>query len=425
MDEIELSNKLNTAPIELIIADDIIGFCDLQREEGMDLDYKSALPNDLEKTICAFANTQGGIILVGVDEEGKTRKPKLPIKGISGDASSIYQRIMNIASDNIYPPISPEIKVCDLPEQKELHLVLIRVLPSKLLHATDHRRRIYTRVADNSRGYDSLASVSELEWLWDRKARLEEIRGEVYRSAISRSASDAISWNSSEERDYWAFSPKLHVSIIPSFPTATNSLEADKLLQVVQSLPQVRSTWTDVDRVTPPLIGQWRSIPTGVCSSTRGYGKDLQYLEFGQLVYVHSSIAIFTRESEPPDTAVTSWAYAILSYLDITLNLAHKFLGAVQYSWPITISAVVESTLPMKINFSLPARHNSLRVNVISPTATDDKLVLLDQEIVPTTLKTDSSLLLSAAHNLFWAFGLGWEKAKVAGWVDALVTKRR
>jgi predicted HTH transcriptional regulator len=148
MNEVELPNKLNSAPIESIEANDLIGFCNLRREEGIDLDYKSDWPSDLEKVICSFANTQGGIVLIGVHEEEKTRKPKLPINGIDGEPSSIYQRIMNIASDGIYPPVSPEIKVCELPEHKGKYAILIRILPSKLMHATDHRRKIYVRVGD-------------------------------------------------------------------------------------------------------------------------------------------------------------------------------------------------------------------------------------------------------------------------------------
>ena len=58
------------------------------------------------------------------------------------------------------------------------YVVLIRILPSRLMHSTDRRRRIYIRVADNSRGYD-LASVSDLEWLWERKTLLEEKRKEI------------------------------------------------------------------------------------------------------------------------------------------------------------------------------------------------------------------------------------------------------
>ncbi len=235
MIDVELSNKLNTAPIESIVAEDIIGFCEIRREEGLDLDYKSNWPSDLQKIISSFANTQGGIVLIGVDEEEKTRKPKLPINGIEGESSSIYQKVMNIASDGIYPPISPEVQVCKLPDPKNKFVVLIRILPSRLMHLTNQRRKIYIRVADNSRGYD-LASVSDLEWLWERKTLLEEKREEIYLSAIEHSKNKAIPWNSIEDEQHWNSIPKLNISIIPSFPSLDKSIETDQLLKMVQSI---------------------------------------------------------------------------------------------------------------------------------------------------------------------------------------------
>jgi hypothetical protein len=425
MNDIEWSNKLNNAPIESIEIDDIIGFCEIRREEGIDLDYKSNWPSDLEKVICSFANTQGGIILIGVHEEEKTRKPKTPIDGIDGEQPTIYQRIMNIASDGIYPPISPEVRICELPNQKGKYVVLIRILPSRLMHSTDRRRRIYIRVADNSRGYD-LASVSDLEWLWERKTLLEEKRKEIYLSAISHSGSNAIPWNSVEDEQHWNTIPKLHISIIPSFPSPEKTVESDQLLKVVQSLPQVRSNWNDVDRTVPESIGYWRTIPGGVCSSNRGYNKFLQYLEFGQLAHVHATIGIetFTAIDGNPVHDEFTWAYIILAYIDITLKFAHEFFSAVEYTWPITVNVILELTNLIRINYSVPGRQNPFRSDFMSSFAPDKELQLLNTEITPPQLLGEGTLMSTTAHNLFWSFGLGWEKSKVSGWLDATVSKR-
>ena len=37
--------------------------------EGVTIDYKGELPSDLAKLIAAFANTDGGIAFIGVEEE--------------------------------------------------------------------------------------------------------------------------------------------------------------------------------------------------------------------------------------------------------------------------------------------------------------------------------------------------------------------
>jgi hypothetical protein len=47
--------------------------------EGARLDYKGiAFPKDLSKTIAAFANTLGGLIILGVDADKKTNTPIWP-----------------------------------------------------------------------------------------------------------------------------------------------------------------------------------------------------------------------------------------------------------------------------------------------------------------------------------------------------------
>src|SRR5258706_775234 len=422
MNDVELSTKLNNAPIESIEIDDIIGFCALKREENIDLDYKSNWPSDLEKVICSFANTQGGIILIGVDEEEKTRKPKLPINGIEGEKSSIYQRVMNIASDGIYPPISPEVRICELSNQENKFVVLIRILPSRLMHSTDRRRRIYVRVADNSRGYD-LASVSDLEWLWQRKTLLEEKREEIYRSAIDHSSSKAIPWNSVEDEQNWNIVPKLHISIIPSFPSDDKSIETDQLLKIVHSLPQVRSSWKNVDRKTPWNIGFWRSIPGGVCTSNRGYKRYLEYIEFGQMAHFHTTIGIETFKNVngmPVDFEFT-WAYIILAYADITFKFAHKYFDRVQYTWPITVNVIFELTNLIKIDYSVPGKPSSSdSMSAFTPVK---QLQLLDTEITPAQLGAEDTLMLTTADKLFWAFGLGWDKPRVSEWVRATVSK--
>ncbi len=61
---------------------DVKIFCDKQVREGINLDYKRDLTSkSLLKTMAAFANTRGGFIIVGVDDEDD--RPKLPVEGIA------------------------------------------------------------------------------------------------------------------------------------------------------------------------------------------------------------------------------------------------------------------------------------------------------------------------------------------------------
>ena len=54
-------------PVSELTFADVDEFLKARRPEGSRLDYKLHFPNDLAKTIAAFANTLGGIILPGVE----------------------------------------------------------------------------------------------------------------------------------------------------------------------------------------------------------------------------------------------------------------------------------------------------------------------------------------------------------------------
>mgnify|MGYP001251286164 CR=1 FL=1 len=72
----------------------------INKGEGYHLEFKLEEENneDFAKTIVCFANTDGGKILVGVDDDGK-------IIGVS-DIDKVMLRIDNIAINNCKPPIS-------------------------------------------------------------------------------------------------------------------------------------------------------------------------------------------------------------------------------------------------------------------------------------------------------------------------------
>ena len=48
---------------------DLIAFLEQDLAEGVRLDDKSAFPGNLAKTLAAMANTDGGLILIGVGED--------------------------------------------------------------------------------------------------------------------------------------------------------------------------------------------------------------------------------------------------------------------------------------------------------------------------------------------------------------------
>src|SRR4030042_6444579 len=97
---------------------DIEEFCALdspeeQRpREGLRIDFKSSFPGDLPKFMVAFANTSGGIIVLGVDENQGIPQN---IGGIPLGKKDIKTRITEIAYSAINPPLIPEVGLARMP----------------------------------------------------------------------------------------------------------------------------------------------------------------------------------------------------------------------------------------------------------------------------------------------------------------------
>ncbi|MCX6706470.1 MAG: ATP-binding protein, partial [Candidatus Woesebacteria bacterium] len=97
--------------------------CGEKNKEGIQLDYKRDLPSNLPKHIVAFANTRGGIIIIGVEEDKKTGVP-VKWEGIKSDAKLI-EKIWQLIS-NITPLPGCEVWMTD--SKADMSFILIRIL---------------------------------------------------------------------------------------------------------------------------------------------------------------------------------------------------------------------------------------------------------------------------------------------------------
>ena len=171
-----------TKPIAEMSYQDVVSFCQQGIGEGVNLDYKKDFPaSGLEKTISAFANTFGGVILIGIEDEDS--KPKPPFEGIE-HKDRLEERVWNIIVDNIYPPVFPEIRVC--PPHNNKTFVIIRVPQSnETPHAIYNNTQVYVRTGNRNKPED-LATIEQIEWLTNRRKKSEELREMLYRRAEER-----------------------------------------------------------------------------------------------------------------------------------------------------------------------------------------------------------------------------------------------
>lgn len=173
----------NSLPLVNVAWGDIERFCEQQVTEGTSLDYKRTFPNDLERTVAAMANTLGGLILIGVADDGEG-KPVLPISGLPPERG-MAERILSICAANINPPVVPRVEIITDVDGKRA-VALVRLPQShEAPHAIASNTRVYVRTGQRN-DPDELANLERLQWMMNRRVRSEEFREWLIARATAR-----------------------------------------------------------------------------------------------------------------------------------------------------------------------------------------------------------------------------------------------
>ena len=165
--------------------DDVDAFCTQQSPESIRLDYKLEIPNDLAKLVAAFANTLGGLIILGIEAEKVTNTPIWPPSKGMTKCPGIEERITAICRDNIYPPVRPLISpIIDNPHVPGTVLAVVRVDESREApHAV--KGLIYERIGSQGTPYE-LSKIDRISNLLKRRDQIEEQRIDLVATELKR-----------------------------------------------------------------------------------------------------------------------------------------------------------------------------------------------------------------------------------------------
>ncbi|MBM4466312.1 MAG: ATP-binding protein [Chloroflexi bacterium] len=400
-----------TKPIDEITFSDIEEFVLGNNRESIVLDYKGDWPSDLAQVIAAMANTQGGVILIGVTEDNKTGLPQdiLGVESARG-ADSLRQRVVSTAYKGVYPPVMPQVGVCSLDQDPDRAVVIVRVAPSvHTPHAVDSRRRIYVRV-DSQTEPHSLATLDELEWLWDRRRQAEERRDALIEAAKERAA-----WILKHPTD--TNEPSLLRAWVAShFYSGEDALP----LNVVKELVQTRRVQSDVRGMWsfPNFAYTKRSVPLGYCV----YSIEDRRAEYDEL---GTSGLLFSEMRLDEVNEQTGWKQLhvglILSQIDGLLkfaNLAYKqgqLWGLLQVHASLhRVKGIILYAVVDRLD-----RHNQELVR--SPNKT---ILVLNETIDKEALeKTRPKFVKQAAKSILWAFGYGWDEEEFEQWYSSRILR--
>ena len=174
-----------TKPIDAITFEDIEVFC-RANPEGNRVEYKSQIDvrKHIPKTVSAFANNLGGILLIGIEADQTKNSVIFPIKGTSLTHDFVTQ-IQQSCLDGIYPVLDPEVAVIDVPDSENV-VVVVRVdASSQTPHSIDKKRKIYIRTGSMSKPYE-FADRDQIESLFKRGEKSQQVVAETLRRIEER-----------------------------------------------------------------------------------------------------------------------------------------------------------------------------------------------------------------------------------------------
>ena len=175
-------------PLSHVTFEQVERFC-REFPEGVRVEYKQEPTDKIPKVISSFANTMGGIWVIGVRTD-RANRARLPITGMAG-RGGIEEQIVQSAQTSIYPAITPDVRVLNVPNEADRIVAIVKVHESvEAPHAVDNSTRVYVRVASTTQPCE-IADIDRIEYLLKRRQEPERRREELIAKAAARSPHQA------------------------------------------------------------------------------------------------------------------------------------------------------------------------------------------------------------------------------------------
>ncbi|RKX19350.1 MAG: hypothetical protein DRP51_07565, partial [Candidatus Zixiibacteriota bacterium] len=194
-------------------------------EENEILEYKQEFnPKDFDKLISSFANTYGGIIIIGVKEKKGTSQPE---KIVNVTYTDLENAIDSICWRKIGPPVSCDRKYLQKPNGRT-KIFVIKVYESDLTpHTVENGTAVYYRAKAQKYSVDNYkkADLDHIDWLKNRRQKFDDLREELIRRNQERV--DTIFGDSKKNTAY------SECIVLPKYPRNT-LLDERELLESIR-----------------------------------------------------------------------------------------------------------------------------------------------------------------------------------------------
>jgi Putative DNA-binding domain len=177
--------------------------------EGVRVEYKGtfdrSVRDQLPKIVSSFANSQGGVLIVGVRAVNGVAQE--PFEGFEvGPREEFPLTVENICLSGIHPAVLPRIEVVRSEVPNRAFLILEVEESGEAPHAIENSRKVYVRTGNAANPYD----LAEVDHIIDLMKRRSEPEGRLVRLIAS-----------AEDRSHQCIQPNRplsQISIHPTFP---------------------------------------------------------------------------------------------------------------------------------------------------------------------------------------------------------------
>lgn len=384
--------------INEITFQDVQEFCNQNIKENEILEYKSDFPKNLDKVISSMANTYGGIIIIGIEDNDSFPQP--PFVGIDF-VSGLAERITQIDISNIYPPVFPEIQVC--PPENNKTFVVIRIPESNATpHYIKQKTNAYVRTGNVSTP-EKIVNVNELEWLRNRRQKAINFR-ELLLKNVGMHFRNIGRLEGLSPIPYSVFS----MSICPLYPSKSIVL-AQKIEDILND------TNTHLSRITyfDPINYKRLPIQSGLAVFVVNK-KIYDYLEINQFGLISKKRNLEWEEKRSTQEQVEDGESVYgnkISFVEISLSILsffefiNSFYKTIGWHGYCKLQIMVENILDISLN---PYMNN---VMILSEGISIIEKYILPEEFevisIPKfrDLNIREDYLINISRNIAWALG--------------------
>lgn len=402
-----------SADFNTLTFSDVQAFCQERMKEGVRLDYKREIPKNLAKELAAFANTHGGLIVIGVDEDDQSR-PRLPIEGMAIEPK-LEERVRSIALQGIYPPVFPDVAVVEVPVTEggpaSRCIIVIRVHESEdAPHAIENRTQVYLRIDNQSQPYP-LATIDQIAWLQNRRNRAVELRRRLVASADERSAylSSNVHLHPNPSPGAEGTTFPIRFSMVPLFPHVPLASPSETLS--IGALRDADILWGPTSRVWEefPVVGSMLRRIGGGAAGWNFRGGRASYAEFNQYGLFYTLINLFGRPVEAAKGTIDSFEAPIgpgvvVEVHQVLAALSAAIVKGLHFTSKLGFRGVLEIKLEL-----LDARGSTLiwgppSVFGVGPQCLDQQIVITRQATFDDLLKNRMEIVRGIMEEVLWAY---------------------